>query len=39
MADIRQIGYWGTGDIEIIIKNNEDFEKAKPFIDMVYSQN
>jgi predicted transport protein len=30
--DVRKIGHWGTGDLEITIKNDEDLEKAKPLI-------
>ena len=30
--DVRAIGHWGTGDLEITIRNDEDFEKAKSFI-------
>ncbi|MGL6119670.1 MAG: endonuclease NucS domain-containing protein [Fusobacteriaceae bacterium] len=32
-------GHYGTGDFEIRIKNSEDFEKAKPFIDKAYEEN
>jgi len=30
--DVRTIGHWGTGDLEITIRTNEDFERAKPFL-------
>lgn len=30
--DVRNIGHFGTGDLEITIKSAEDFERAKPFI-------
>lgn len=30
--DVRGIGHYGTGDLEITIKNDEDLEKAKPLI-------
>jgi len=30
--DMRGIGHWGTGDLELTIKNLEDLEKAKPLI-------
>ena len=29
---MRGIGHWGTGDLELTIKNLEDLEKAKPLI-------
>ncbi len=31
--DVRNIGHLGTGNVQISIKNQEDFEKAKPFIE------
>jgi nicotinate-nucleotide adenylyltransferase len=30
--DVRNIGHYGTGDLEITIKNQEDLEKAEPLI-------
>jgi len=30
--DVRNIGHYGTGDLEIQIKNDTDFEKAKELI-------
>jgi predicted transport protein len=30
--DMRGIGHWGTGDLELMIKTPEDLEKAKPLI-------
>ncbi|MEQ9000951.1 MAG: hypothetical protein RID53_31170 [Coleofasciculus sp. B1-GNL1-01] len=30
--DMRGIGHWGTGDLELTIKNLEGLEKAKPLI-------
>lgn len=37
--DVRNIGHWGTGDFEITIKNIEDYEKAKVYLDKVYDIN
>lgn len=37
--DMREIGHFGTGDLQVIIKNPEDFGKAKMLIDMAYSKN
>ena len=34
--DVRKIGHFGTGDLEITIKNLEQFEKAKPIIIKSY---
>ena len=30
--DVREIGHWGTGDLEVIIRSMEDMEKAKPLL-------
>ncbi|MET4696256.1 DUF5655 domain-containing protein [Endozoicomonas lisbonensis] len=34
--DVRGIGHWGTGDLEVNIKTLEDFEKAKQLIEDSY---
>lgn len=34
--DVREIGHFGTGDLELTIKGMEDFEKAKPLIQQSY---
>ncbi|MGG0236541.1 DUF5655 domain-containing protein [Bacillus tropicus] len=34
--DVSNIGHYGTGDLEVIITNDEDIEKAKHFINMSY---
>lgn len=36
--DMRNIGHYGTGDLQITIKCAEDFEKAKPLIDRAYRE-
>ena len=36
--DTRNIGHLGTGDLEISIKSDEDFIKAKPLIERAYSE-
>lgn len=36
--DMRNVGHYGTGDLQITIKNNNDFEKAKPLIDRAYNE-
>lgn len=33
------IGHLGTGDVELTIRNSNDFEKAKPFLMQVYNEN
>lgn len=37
--DMRNIGHLGTGDFQVSIKNHEDFEKAKIFIEKSYNEN
>ena len=37
--DMRGIGHYGTGDLEIVLYSNADFEKAKPYIEKSYEAN
>ncbi|WP_163195242.1 DUF5655 domain-containing protein [Clostridium thermarum] len=37
--DVSKIGHWGTGDLEVTIKNVQDFEKAKEYINKAYEIN
>lgn len=39
IEDVRTKGHWGTGDLRIIIKSTDDFEKAQPLIDRAYNEN
>ncbi len=34
--DVREIGHWGTGDLEIVIRSMDDLEKAKPLLIKSY---
>lgn len=34
--DVRQVGHWGTGDVEVLIKNHMDLDKAKGLIQKAY---
>jgi predicted transport protein len=34
--DVREIGHWGTGDLEITIRSVADLEKAKPLLEKSY---
>ena len=34
--DVRKIGHFGTGDLEVSISNETDFERAKPLFDASY---
>jgi len=36
MRDVRAIGHWGTGDLEIVVSNQDDLERAKPLIQQAY---
>lgn len=37
--DVRKIGHYGTGDLEITISSDNDLEKAKPLIVRSYEEN
>ena len=37
--DMSNLGHYGTGDVEILIKNRTDYEKSKPFIERAYNEN
>lgn len=39
IEDVRTKGHWGTGDLRIILKNTEDFEKAQYLINRAYYEN
>jgi predicted transport protein len=30
--DMRKIGHWGTGDLQVAISTQADFERAKPLM-------
>jgi len=34
--DVRNVGHWGTGDLEVVLTSHRDFEKAKPLIAMAH---
>ena len=36
--DMRGVGHYGTGDLQVIIKNAADFEKAKPLLERAYRE-
>lgn len=37
--DVRKIGHWGTGDLEVSLFNASDFERAKPLLERSYIEN
>jgi len=36
--DVRQIGHWGTGDLELCLRNAADLERAKPLLERAYQE-
>ncbi len=34
--DVRTVGHWGTGDLEVTIRNEVDFAKARPLLQQSY---
>jgi predicted transport protein len=36
LRDVRHIGHFGTGDLEITIDSDEALERAKPFLVQSY---
>lgn len=34
--DVREIGHWGTGDLEVSLRTLEDLERAKPLLERSY---
>ncbi|QOR35756.1 DUF91 domain-containing protein [Clostridium sp. 'deep sea'] len=39
LRDVRHIGHWSTGDFEVKLKNNDDFEMSKKYIEKSYEVN
>jgi predicted transport protein len=35
--DVRTIGHWGTGNLEVSIRNMSDFERAKQLMQKAYA--
>jgi predicted transport protein len=36
--DVSEVGHYGTGDLEVSIRSQADFDAAKPFIQMAYEK-
>ena len=36
--DVSNIGHFGTGDLEVIVKSMDDLERTKPFIVLAYQR-
>ncbi len=39
MRDVRDIGHFGTGSLELTIRNREDLKKSLPLIELSYEAN
>lgn len=39
IEDDRLKGHWGTGDLRVTVKSQDDFEKIKHLIDRAYNEN
>ena len=37
--DVTEVGHWGTGDLEVVLRRQADFEKAKGLIERAYQEN
>jgi len=36
--DVREIGHWGTGDLELTVRTLADLDKAKPLLERSYNE-
>ena len=39
LRDVTNIGHWGTGDLEVVLRKTADLEKAKAQIERAYQEN
>lgn len=39
VVDARNKGHWGTGDLELTIRHQQDWEKVIPLIERSYLEN
>lgn len=37
--DMRGVGHYGTGDLQVVIQKTADLEKAKPLLERAYAEN
>lgn len=37
--DVREVGHWGTGDLEVVLRATTDFDRAKALIERAYQEN
>lgn len=38
LRDVAAVGHWGTGDLQLILNNADEFETAKPLIERAYNE-
>ncbi|SIT36581.1 conserved hypothetical protein [Paraburkholderia ribeironis] len=36
--DVRQVGHWGTGDVELTLRGQADLERARPLLERSYDE-
>jgi predicted transport protein len=36
--DVSNVGHHGTGDVEVLIRSQEDLKQAKPLIERAYNE-
>ncbi|USD35987.1 DUF5655 domain-containing protein [Ferrimonas sp. SCSIO 43195] len=39
VSDVRDKGHWGTGDVEVLVRSHEDWQKVQPLIERAYQEN
>ena len=37
--DVSQVGHWGTGDVELCVRNPADLQKAQALLERSYAEN
>ncbi|GAB3399698.1 DUF5655 domain-containing protein [Massilia agilis] len=37
--DIRQVGHWGTGDVELCVRSSADLQRAQALLERSYAEN
>lgn len=36
--DVRNVGHWGTGDVEVSLRSQEDLERLRPLMERAYQE-
>jgi predicted transport protein len=37
--DVSQVGHWGTGEVELCLRNATDLDRARPLLERSYAEN